>query len=275
MSAIAAALIGGAISVGINWWNQGSQKKANRIASAENANHSIRQYNETLRQQQEARNLFNTNISTAYGNNFLDNLTGGADTATLMSNLAQGDTAFSKQLKEYEANAKQAMENSLMANKNAGTMANMQGRLDALGNMQLGIQSEQALGAAVGSQVTSGIRSDRGTGANTQKMQEQANRMAQESMALQIDSQNKGTMLQMEGTQVSASQSASSLRRTADMTATDALEQVISQYASHQSQQRDFEASKKAYKEDYEYFSGEAGDQSDRINTDDIKFEDD
>ena len=81
---ITAAVIGGLVSVGINYWNKKDQEKANRIASAQQANNAIRQYNETGRQKQVATRLFEGEMANLYGNDFLSSLQGGKDTASLL-----------------------------------------------------------------------------------------------------------------------------------------------------------------------------------------------
>ncbi|MGE4454839.1 MAG: hypothetical protein AB7D92_09930 [Sphaerochaeta sp.] len=272
---ITAALIGGAISVGMNLWAKSDAKKASRISAAENANNSIRQYNELARQRQSKADLFDTNISTTYGNNFLDKLRSGADTATLMSGLSQGDTAFAKQLQAYDADARQAIENSVLSNTQTGTLAGMQGQQNALGMMQQSIQAEQAQGAAVASQNVSGIRSDAGTGDNAQQMQEQANRLAQESIENQIAMQNKSTTLQMQSNQMTASQSAEKLRRQADISAQQAAEEALKSYANYEAEQDDMAASMQSHKKDYEYFEENAGNEDSRIDETFVQFDDD
>jgi len=258
MSAILGALVSGAIGLIGNHMNTQAQKKANRIANAENANASIRNYNETARQKKVAAELFRGEMATSYGSDFLSKLQGGSDTTALIDSLAQGDTAFSKQLQGMEADAQQAMQNAMTSNRQTGQLAAMQGQQNALGLMQQGIQAEQAQGAAVGSQVTSGIRSDAGTGANAQKMQEQANEKNLQAMQKQIEYSNKSTMMQAENTQVSASQSADQMRRAARLTAREKAEQAISAYANYQAQQEDFEASMEAHKKDAEYYISES-----------------
>jgi hypothetical protein len=275
MVAIGAALLSGVISAGINWWNKEDAKKSARISAAENANNSIRQYNELARQRQSRADLFDTNISTTYGNNFLDKLRSGADTATLMSGLSQGDTAFAKQLQAYDADARQAIENSVFSNKQTGTLAGMQGQQNALGMMQQSIQAEQAQGAAVASQNVSGIRSDAGTGDNAQQMQEQVNRLAEESLQNQIAMQNKSTTLQMQSNQMTASQSAEKLRRQADISAQQAAEEALKSYANYEAEQDDMEASMQSHKKDYEYFEKNAGDEDSRIDESFVQFDDD
>lgn len=272
---IGAALIGGGISLLINQMNKADAKKSSRISAAENANNSIRQYNELARQRQSRADLFDTNISTTYGNNFLDKLRSGADTATLMSGLSQGDTAFAKQLQAYDADARQAIENSVFSNKQTGTLAGMQGQQNALGMMQQSIQAEQAQGAAVASQNVSGIRSDAGTGDNAQQMQEQVNRLAEESLQNQIAMQNKSTTLQMQSNQMTASQSAEKLRRQADISAQQAAEEALKSYANYEAEQDDMEASMQSHKKDYEYFEKNAGDEDSRIDESFVQFDDD
>lgn len=272
---ITAAVIGGLVSVGINYWNKKDQEKANRIASAQQANNAIRQYNETGRQKQVATRLFEGEMANSYGNDFLSSLQGGKDTASLLSDLSKGDTAFSKQLQGYDADARQAMENSVTANRNTGTLANLQGQQNALGMRQMGIQSTQAQGAAISSQATSGIRSDAGTGSNAQIMQEQANDLALQSMQKQIEYGNVSTRLQMEGTQTSASQSAAQLRRQADLTAREVMENALNKFANYQAGQEDAESSMQNYKKDVDYFKVEAGKESGRIDETMLKFEDD
>jgi hypothetical protein len=269
------ALIGGGISLLINEMNKANAKKSSRISAAENANNSIRQYNELARQRQSRADLFDTNISTTYGNNFLDKLRSGADTATLMSGLSQGDTAFAKQLQAYDADARQAIENSVFSNKQTGFLAGMQGQQNALGMMQQSIQAEQAQGAAVASQNVSGIRSDAGTGDNAQQMQEQVNRLAEESLQNQIAMQNKSTTLQMQSNQMTASQSAEKLRRQADISAQQAAEEALKSYANYETEQDDMEASMQSHKKDYEYFEENAGDEDSRINESFVQFDDD
>jgi virulence-associated protein VapD len=275
MVAIGAALLSGAISAGINWWNKEDAKKSARIGAAENANNSIRQYNELARQRQSKADLFDTNISTTYGNNFLDKLRSGADTATLLSGLSQGDTAFAKQLQAYDADARQAIENSVFSNRQTGVLAGMQGQQNAIGMMQQTIQAEQAQAAAVASQNVSGIRSDAGTGDNAQKMQEQANRLANESLDNQIALQNESTTLQMQSGQMTASQSAEKLRRQADITAQQAAEEALKGYANYEAEQDDMEASMQSHKNDYDYFKDNAGKESGRIDEAFVKFDDD
>lgn len=272
---IGAALIGGGISLLINQMNKADAKKSSRISAAENANNSIRQYNELARQRTARADLFDTNISTTYGNNFLDKLRSGADTATLMSGLSQGDTAFAKQLQAYDADARQAIENSVFSNKQTGVLAGMQGQQNALGMMQQSIQAEQAQGAAVASQNVSGIRSDAGTGDNAQQMQEQVNRLAEESLQNQIAMQNKSTTLQMQSNQMTASQSAEKLRRQADISAQQAAEEALKSYANYEAEQDDMEASMQSHKKDYDYFEENAGDESSRINESFVQFDDD
>jgi hypothetical protein len=268
-------LIGGGISLLINEMNKADAKKSSRISAAENANNSIRQYNELARQRQSMADLFDTNISTTYGNNFLDKLRSGADTATLMSGLSQGDTAFAKQLQAYDADARQAIENSVFSNKQTGTLAGMQGQQNALGMMQQSIQAEQAQGAAVASQNVSGIRSDAGTGDNAQQMQEQVNRLAEESLQNQIAMQNKSTTLQMQSNQMTASQSAEKLRRQADISAQQAAEEALKSYANYEAEQDDMAASMQSHKKDYEYFEENAGDEDSRIDESFVQFDDD
>lgn len=275
MAVIAAALIGGAISLGINAWNQSASSKASRISSAESANDAMRKRNEMLRQKSETSKLFNTEMSATFGNDFLSKLKGGADTASLIQSLSQGNTAFSKRLQEYEANAKQSIDNSVRDNMNAGVIANMHGQMNALNMTQMGIQAEQSQGAAIGSQVTSGVRSDRGTGANAQKMQEQANEMALASLAQQIDTENKSAMMKMESGQISASQMAANLRKEADITAEEAIERSVSAYAKYQSEQRDLKISADNYEKDYDYLKEKAGNESIRITEQSLSFEDD
>jgi hypothetical protein len=272
---ITAALIGGGISLLINEMNKADAKKSSRISAAENANNSIRQYNELARQRQSRADLFDTNISTTYGNNFLDKLRSGADTATLMSGLSQGDTAFAKQLQAYDADARQAIENSVLSNTQTGTLAGMQGQQNALGMMQQSIQAEQAQGAAVASQNVSGIRSDAGTGDNAQQMQEQVNRLAEESLQNQIAMQNKSTTLQMQSNQMTASQSAEKLRRQADISAQQAAEEALKSYANYEAEQDDMAASMQSHKKDYEYFEENAGDEDSRIDESFVQFDDD
>ncbi len=272
---ITAAVIGGLVSVGINYWNKKDQEKANRIASAQQANNAIRQYNEAGRQKQVATRLFEGEMANSYGNDFLSSLQGGKDTSSLLSDLSKGDTAFSKQLQAYDADARQAMENSVAANRNTGTLANLQGQQNALGMRQMGIQSAQTEGAAVASQATSGIRSDAGTGANAQKMQEQANDLALQSMQKQIEYGNVSTRLQMEGVQTSASQSAAQLRRQADLTAREVMENALNKFANYQAGQEDIDASMQNYQKDADYFKGEAGNESGSIDETMLKFEDD
>jgi hypothetical protein len=269
------ALIGGGISLLINEMNKADAKKSSRISAAENANNSIRQYNELARQRQSRADLFDTNISTTYGNNFLDKLRSGADTATLMSGLSQGDTAFAKQLQAYDADARQAIENSVLSNTQTGTLAGMQGQQNALGMMQQSIQAEQAQGAAVASQNVSGIRSDAGTGDNAQQMQEQVNRLAEESLQNQIAMQNKSTTLQMQSNQMTASQSAEKLRRQADISAQQAAEEALKSYANYEAEQDDMAASMQSHKKDYEYFEENAGDEDSRIDESFVQFDDD
>lgn len=262
MSVILGALITGGIGLIQNQMNKSAQQKANRIANAEQANAAIRNYNETARQKQVATRLFNDEMQTSYGNDFLSSLQGGADTATLINSLSQGDTAFSKQLQGMEADAQQAMQNAMTSNRQTGQLAAMQGQQNALGLMQQGIQAEQAQGVAVGSQVTSGIRSDAGTGANAQKMQEQANEKNLQAMQKQIEYSNKSTTMQMQNTQMSASQSADKMRKTAHITAREKAEQAINAYAGYQAQQEDYAESMKNYKKDADYYTSESNEKT-------------
>ncbi|ADY13689.1 hypothetical protein [Sphaerochaeta globosa] len=259
---IGAALISGAFGLIQNEMNKNAQKKANRIANAEQANNAIRSYNETGRQKQVSTRLFNDEMQTSYGNDFLSSLQGGADTATLINSLSQGDTAFSKQLQGMEADAQQAIQNSNTSNRQTGQLAAMQGQQNALGLMQQGIQAEQAQGAAVGSQVTSGIRSDAGTGANAQKLQEQANEKNLQAMQKQIEYSNKSTTMQMQNTQMTASQSADKMRKSAHITAKEKAEQAINAYAGYQAQQEDYAESMKNYKKDADYFTSESNEKT-------------
>ncbi len=254
-----AALISGAISLGINYWNQQTQKQANRKAAAEQANNAIRQYNETGRQRATAQSLFNNNMSNTYGSGFLSDLTSGKDNTALLSSLAQGDTAFSKRLQAYESDAKQALENSVTSNKMTGSMAQMQGEADTASLLQAKLQAEQASGAAVAAQTVSGIRSDRGTGDNSLAMQEQRNQQTLEAIDLQMRMGNASTMNNLQGTQASASQTADGLRRDAEITAKDTLNNILAQYGSYKAEQADMTESMKAYKGDAEYFKKEAG----------------
>ncbi len=248
-----AALIGGAISIGINWWNRESQKKADRIAARESANQALRDYQEMSRQRDVSTRLFDQSIEGAYGVDFLSKLRSGSDMSSLMASLAQGDTAISKQLQAYQADAKQAVDNSVRANQMEGMLASMQGGLNRIGTLGQAIQGEQAVGDTISSQSVSGIKANAGTGSNAQRMQEQANNLAMESINQQITMQNKGSLLQMESGQTTASQKADNLRRTADITAQEQAEAAMRQYESYKAEQEDLTASMKAYKDDYEY----------------------
>lgn len=271
---VTAALIGGVISVGINWWNQESQKKANRISAAESANKAIKDYNELGRQKEVSTRLFNQDIENAYGVDFLSRLRSGSDMSSLIASLAQGDTAISKQLQAYQADARQAIDNSILSNQMEGKIASMQGGLNRIGTLGQAIQGEQAIGDTVSSQSVSGIKANTGTGSNAQRMQEQANSLAMESINQQIAMQNKGSLLEMESGQTTASQKADNLRRTADITAQEQAEGAMRQYESYKAEQEDMTASMKSYKDDYEYLKGEAEKEAKRI-TETFKFEDD
>jgi hypothetical protein len=256
MGAVVASLISGLISIGTNYWNKVDEEQATRVAAAESANDAVRSYNETGRQKESSTSLFNTNISTTYGSDFLSKLKSGADTTTLINSLAQGDTAFSKQLQEYEAEAQQAVSNSVTTNQETGLLASMQGQENSTSVLSQAISNEQSSGDAIASQNTSGIRSDKGTGSNTQKIQEQANELAMESLQESIATENQTTLSEMESTQVSAAQTAAELRSQADISAESALESVLSDYASYQAEQEDYQASMDAYKADYDYYEG-------------------
>jgi hypothetical protein len=106
-------------------------------------------------------------------------------------------------------------------------------------------------------------------------MQEQANRLANESLDNQIALQNKSTTLQMQSGQMTASQSAEKLRRQADITAQQAAEEALKGYANYEAEQDDMEASMQSHKNDYDYFKDNAGKESGRIDEAFVKFDDD
>ena len=276
---VTAALVSGGISFLINGMNSGAQKKANRIAAAESANASVRAYNETQRQKQVSQNLFETNVNNTLGNDFLSKLTGGADTSTLIESLSRGDTAFAKQLQGFEADAQQSIQNSVRGNQQAGQLASMQGGMNALDMLQANMQALQAEGGAVASQVTSGIRSDAGTGDNTQKMQEQANRLTLERLRKNIAYGNQSAMTEMQNSQLSASQSADQLRRQASITSKEMVEQMLSSFEEHKAQQTDYEISMEGHRKDANYLKSKATDKhADIINetpVGELKFWDD
>ena len=254
------ALIGASVSIGQSLWGAGSQREANRAASAESANDAVRQYNELLRQKRSAAEQFNTTIQQRYGQSFLDKIRSGADTSSLIESLSQGNTAFAKQLQAYSDDAKQSMENSMVGNQQAGMLAGIQGDQNALSVLQQAIQAEQSQGAAIASQAASGIRSDRGTGSNSQTIQEQANRLAEESLLNSINAQNTQTVFGMKETQMTASQTASKLRRQADISAQEAKEQALIEWGSYNAKQEDLSASMDSFKKDYEYYKDKADD---------------
>lgn len=256
---ITAALIGGAISIGVNYWNKQAEKQANRKAAAEQANNAIRQYNEAGRQRQVGQQLFDSSMTNSYGADFLSKMKSGQDSSALLTSLSQGDTAFSKQLQAFESDAQQSIENSVTSNKVTGQMAGMQGEADRASLLQAKLEAEQAAGAAVAVQSVSGIRSDKGTGDNALEMQEQRNQQTLEAIDRQIKMGNSSTVYGMQNTQASASQTADGLRRDADLTAEDTLNNILAQYGNFKAEQDDLTESMKGYKKDAEYFRGEAG----------------
>jgi len=229
--------------------NYGIGQYSDRTAAKEDAKSHARNYNESVRQQQEKYNLFDSTIGRTYGNDFISLLRDGGSTQELMQSIGP-NTALGKQLALYGENANLAVSNARQSNTETGVMANMQGQQQLNELLAQRIAGTIASGQAASSQATSGIRSDRGTGNNAVEMQEQQNALAMRNFEQQVAMQNKSTILGMQGNQRSAAQQATQLRKQMDISATDAIEKALNAYDEHMVEMRDMDVTQKNLMQD-------------------------
>jgi hypothetical protein len=241
MSFIVGALLGTALSAGITALKDSNSQG---IAAKEDRESLIREYQESVRQQASAENLFNTTLGRTYGNDFISKMKQGMTTDQLINTIGE-HTALGKQLAEYSRNANLAVQNAQRANQQQGVLASMQGRQNLNAALSLEIQAQQGAGAAQAAQATSGIRSDRGTGDNTAQIQEQQNRLARTEMYNNIAMGNKETLFNMSNTQLDAAQSADQLRRQREISGAEAIERALNAYSSHIVDMQDMDETQK------------------------------
>lgn len=247
------------------------------------ANDTIRDYNELVRQQQESVRLFSGNIERSYGTDFFSKLTSGVSTDELIGSIG-ADTALGKSLALDESRATQMVQNAKTLNEESGMVASMQGQANLTTMLAQELQANIASGGAASAQATSGIRSDRGTGGNLVQMQEQQNDLATRNLQQQIAMQNTSSVLSMRGTQRNAAQEAEYLRSKRDITAQQAIENVLNQYANFGAEMRDMDTSQANIQKRVDDLRKEAGwgyegsydaYDTDTVNADMFKFIDD
>jgi hypothetical protein len=211
---------------------------------------------EAIRQKNADISLFNEEMSTTYGADFLSKLNSSQSVTDLIGSIGK-DTAIGKQLAEYETLARQAVANAQTDNQQTGMLASMQGQQDALTAHQQEIQGALSEGQAAAAQATSGIRST-GTGDNLRKMQDLQNDISSRLVALGMDQNNVRTILGMKNTQVSASQQADDLRRSMDNAELNALETAMNQKYAQLKENADYDVSIKNYGDERDYWDAEA-----------------
>lgn len=269
------ANLGVAAITGVANWIR--ERNASTKASAEEANATYRNYNELVRQQHEQVNLFGSTMGRTYGSGFLQALQGGKTTSDLIGSIGQ-DTALGKNLAMYEKKANLAVANAKMANQEAYQMATMQGQSNLTNILAQDIAAKQASGQAASAQASSGIRSDRGTGANMVEAQEQQNKIAARNMSQQIAMQNKSTMLGMQAELRSASQQAQALRDQMNLDALSAVEDALNRYDQFLIDMRDMDVSQQSLLDEAKDYTNDAGFNAWRVNeeirNDDVKAED-
>lgn len=280
MSMIGAAIVSTLLSAGINAITNDITR---RKGLASEANDTIRDYNELVRQQQERVGLFQSQTSTSYGNDFYSKLISGASTSELIGSIG-ADTALGKSLALKDRQAHLVVANAKTENQETYQVASMQAQNNLTNVLAQEIAGMQASGQASASQATSGIRSDRGTGGNLVEMQEQQNDLAMRNLQERIAMQNKQVMLGMQKTIRSASQEAEFLRQERDIDAQLAIERALNDYSGFLSEMRDFDTSQENLKERVADLIEEAGPHAknvtevydeDTVSAYDFKFIDD
>lgn len=210
---------------------------------------------EAIIQREENRQLYDTQTSLAYGNDFLTKLRQGADSETLIQSIGQ-DTAIGKQLADYDDQARLAVSNAHTSMTQQGAQAAISGKINAQELHSLEIQGEQAEAQAIASQATSGIRST-GTGDNLRKMQVLDNEIALNKARYQIDASNTKILHNLSNTQISATQKADALRTEKDIKAKSTLEKALSGFAQHTSDDADAQRGITNLTNETNYWQGE------------------
>lgn len=250
---------------------------------ASEANDTIRDYNELVRQQQERVRGFTGNVERSYGSDFLSKLQEGKSMGELVSSIGSS-TALGKNLQLMESRADQMVQNAQSSVQEAGLIAGMQGQSNLTQALAQEIAGMQASGQAASAQATSGIRSDRGTGGNIVQMQGQQNDLATRNLEQQIAMQNRSTIYKMQDTHRTASQEAEYLRRQREISAQQAVENALNDYANFGTEMRDMDTSQQNLKERVDDLTEESGAfarnvteiyDEDTVSADDFKFIDD
>jgi len=280
MSMIGAAIVSTLLSTGINAITNDITR---RKGLASEANDTIRDYNELVRQQQERAGLFQSQTSTSYGNDFYSKLISGASTSELIGSIG-ANTALGKSLALKDRQAHLVVANAKTENQETYQVASMQAQNNLTNVLAQEIAGMQSSGQAAASQATSGIRSDRGTGGNLVEMQEQQNDLAMRNLQERIAMQNKQVMLDMQKTRRSASQQAEFYRKERDIDAQSAIERALNEYAGFMTDMRDMDTSQQNLKERVTDLTEEAGQYAknvtevydeDTVSAYDFKFIDD
>ena len=246
-AAIGVAAAGAALSSGIDYARDAYSQ---RVEAGEDRDYKIRQYQESVRTQQNKEELYTTKGTRRYGGNFIDTLKSGATVNELMDTGFGSNTAIGKEMDLMRSNANRAVNNATLQNQQTGVMANMQGQANLNQSVQQEMARQQAAGEAVSSQATSGIRGDRGTGGNTLDMQERRNRLSREQAQQQIAMQNKRAITSVKNTQRTALQEADTIRAKREISATRAVENALNSYSEHVVTMKDMDVSQENYLSD-------------------------
>lgn len=271
----------GVIAAGSALFSHITKKNAERTAAKEDTKALSYQYAESVREQKERNNLFNTTMGRTYGADFLSNLQAGKSVEELMGSIGS-NTALGKQLAMYAENANLAVSNANQQNAEAGVIANMQGQQYLNEMLAQQISAQMGSGEAAASQATSGIRSDRGTGDNALEMQTMQNKLNQQALEQKISMQNKQTIIGLAQNQRSASQQAQQLRKQMEISGTEAVENALNALDEHRVDMRDKDETQKQLAleaTDRNTDAGVKGFSGDEFNEmfapDDLKFIDD
>ncbi len=210
-----------------------SVAKANAMkkTAKETYDYKDRLLTEAIEQKSDQRELFNSQLSTRYGTDFLSKLRGGATSESLIQSISQ-ETAIGKQLADFDTQARLAVQNSQTTMTQQGAEAASAGRANASDLQGMQLQASQSEAQAVAAQAASGVRST-GSGDNLRKMQVLDNEIALQKARYQVDAANTRVMHALSNSNTSATQKADALRMEKSIKAKSALENALSDFATH------------------------------------------
>jgi hypothetical protein len=243
---LASAIIGAATWAIGNVASKYKEQKQNKANATQATNTAARLRTE----KEDATKLFDTEISTKHGVDFLNALKAGSLTSENLIAKLGSNTSYAKALAEYTRLGNQDMANAKQDTQITGLEATAASELSLSQMMALDMSQAQSEGAAKASGATSGIRTVSGTGANAETIQVLSNKLEKDTALKTLENQRSSAIHQMSGITRSGSQSAEAYRKKKETDATTILENALVAYSGYDDKQADLEQAAKEYDKD-------------------------